>query len=405
MQSTSWRTPTVILIFGGLILSLTLGIRHGFGLFLQPMSGELGWGREVFAFAIALQNLVWGLGQPFAGMISDRFGAGRVLAAGGALYALGLALMAMSGSGLELSLSAGLLIGLGLSGTGFSVVYGAIGRAFAPHKRSMAFGIVGAAGSFGQFALLPYSQSLIGSVGWYHSLLILAATAFLMVPLAVALAEKRAAPSALSAHSRQSLPEALREAGGHRGFWLLCFGFFVCGFQVVFIAVHFPAFLADQALPARVGMMALALIGLFNIFGSYLAGLMGGRYRKKYLLAGLYIARSAVIGVFLLLPITTVSVYGFAAVMGLLWLGTVPLTSGLVAQIFGVKYLGTLFGLVFFIHQVGSFLGVWLGGLMYDLTGSYNLVWMITIGLGLVAALLHWPIDDRELKRAAPQPA
>lgn len=396
-MSRSWRTPAVMLFFGGIILTLSLGIRHGFGLFLQPMSSEYGWGREVFAFAIALQNLVWGLAQPFAGMIADRFGAGRVLAGGGTLYALGLALMAASDSGPSLSLSAGLLIGLGLSGTAFSVVYGALGRAFPPHQRSMAFGIAGAAGSFGQFIMLPVEQSLIGTLGWFDALLALALLAALMVPLAAALAEPRHHGNA-GAVSGQSMREALAEAGTHGGFWLLCFGFFVCGFQVVFIAVHFPAFVTDLGLSGRVGMMALALIGLFNVAGTYTAGWLGGRYRKKYLLAGLYLARAVVISAFLLLPITEVSIYVFAACMGLLWLGTVPLTNGVVAQIFGVKYLSTLFGFVFLGHQVGSFMGVWLGGFLFDLTGSYNAVWVITIGLGVVAALLHWPIDDRELR-------
>jgi MFS family permease len=401
-MTNNWRTPTVVLILGGLVLALTLGIRHGFGLFLTPMSEAYGWGRETFAFAIALQNLVWGAAQPFAGMVADRYGAGRVVVAGGILYALGLALMAYSDSGLALGLSAGLLIGLGLSGTGFSVVYGVIGRAFPPEKRSVAFGIAGAAGSFGQFAMLPVSQTLIGGLGWFDSLLVLAAVALLMAPLAAGLMERRDAPGA-AAVSTQSLREALREARGHRGFWLLCFGFFVCGFQVVFIAVHFPAFIVDKGLPVQVGMAGLALIGLFNIFGSYAAGHLGARYRRKYLLSFLYVARAVVITVFLLLPITAASVYVFSALMGLLWLSTVPLTNGVVAQIFGVKYLATLFGFVFFGHQVGSFLGVWLGGLIYDATGSYNAVWVIAIGLGGVAALLHWPIDDRELARAPAQ--
>lgn len=401
-MTSSWRTPVVVLICGGAVLSLSLGIRHGFGLFLQPMSDAYGWGRETFAFAIALQNLIWGAAQPFTGMIADRFGAGRVVVAGGILYALGLALMAMSDSGLALSVSAGLLIGLGLSGTGFSIVYGAVGRAFPPEKRSVAFGIAGAAGSFGQFAMLPVSQSLIGGLGWFASLLVLAVMALMMAPLAAALAERRDGPGA-AAISSQSLREALREAGAHRGFLLLCFGFFVCGFQVVFIAVHFPAFIVDRGLPVNVGMVGLALIGLFNIIGSFAAGHLGARYRRKYLLAYLYLARAAVISVFLLLPITPMSVYVFSAVMGLLWLSTVPLTNGVVAQIFGVKYLATLFGFVFFGHQVGSFFGVWLGGLLFDATGSYNSVWIIAIGLGVVAALLHWPIDDREIARAPAQ--
>ncbi|MBI2313495.1 MAG: MFS transporter [Betaproteobacteria bacterium] len=399
-HQTNWRTPLVILLCGGLILTLSLGLRHGFGLFLKPMTLDLGWSRETFAFALALQNLVWGAAQPVAGAIADKLGAGRVLAGGGLLYALGLVLMAHSGTGLEFSLSAGILVGLGLSGTSFGVVYGVIARAFPPEKRSMALGIAGAAGSFGQFSLLPVGQALIAQYGWYVALLAIGGLAAIMTPLAVALAGAPRSAGHPGA-AKQSLAEALREAGAHRGFWLLTFGFFVCGFQVVFIGVHFPAFLADRGLSPVTGMTALALIGLFNIFGTYGCGWLGGRYSKKYLLAALYLLRGVAIILFLAFPITPASVYLFAATMGLLWLGTVPLTSGLVAQIFGVNYLATLFGIVFFSHQVGSFAGVWLGGYSYDLTGSYQVVWVISIGLSVVAALLHWPIDEREVVRPA----
>lgn len=399
MNSTSWRTPTVVLVCGGLILTLSLGLRHGFGLFLQPMTLDHGWNREVFSFAIALQNLVWGLAQPFTGMIADKYGAGRVLAGGTVAYAAGLVLMAMANTGMQFSLSAGLLIGLGLAGTSFSIVYGVLGRTFPPEKRSVALGIAGAAGSFGQFILMPFSQTLISAFGWMIALFVLAAAASFMAPLSSALIEQRA-PGSAQEH-KQSVAEAVREAFAHKGFWLLSFGFFVCGFQVVFIGVHFPAFLVDRHMAPEAGMTSLALIGLFNIFGTYAWGHLGARFSKKYLLSAIYLLRGAVIVVFLALPITPLSAYVFASAMGFLWLGTVPLTNGLVGQIFGVKYVSMLFGFVFFGHQVGSFLGVWLGGYLFDLTGSYQLVWMISVALAVVAALLNWPIDERQVERLA----
>lgn len=397
MTRRDWRSPTLVLVCGGLILSLALGIRHGFGLFLQPMTTDLGWGRETFALAIALQNLLWGAAQPFTGMLADRFGAGRVLAAGAALYAAGLVLMALSQTGLALCLSAGLLIGLGLSGTTFSVVMGVVGRTFGAGKRSMALGIVSAAGSAGQFLMLPVEQVFITRLGWFDALLIVAVVAALMAPLASALVERNQAGDA--AEFRQSAGEAMKEALGHRGYVLLTLGFFVCGFQLIFIGVHFPAFLIDRGLAPDTGMTALALIGFFNIIGSYAAGYFGGRWSKKYLLSILYLARSVVIAVFLVLPITPLSVYIFAAALGLLWLATVPLTNGLVAQIFGTQYMAMLGGFVFFSHQVGSFLGVWLGGYLYDRTGSYNLIWAGAIVLGLAAAIANLPIDERTLRQ------
>jgi MFS family permease len=401
MIPARYRTPALILLCGGLVLTLSLGIRHSFGLFLQPMSMHFGWGRETFAFAIALQNLLWGFSQPFTGMIADRYGSGRVVAAGALLYAAGLALMAHAHTGAELALSAGVLIGLGLSGTSFSIIYGVIGRNYPEEKRSLALGLAGAAGSFGQFAMLPYGQQMISSFGWLTALIILAATALLMAPLAAVVAE----PDRIQPTRKTSLGTALKEALGHRGFWLLCLGFLVCGFQVVFIATHLPAFVLDRGLPARAGMMALALIGLFNILGTWGCGYLGGRYSKKRLLSGLYLLRGGVIMLFLTLPLSEGSLYVFASAMGLLWLGTVPLTNGIVSQVFGVRYLATLFGIVFLFHQIGSFLGVWLGGWLFDLTGSYNGVWMIAIILSLIAALLNWPIDDRPLARPATAPA
>lgn len=394
----------LLLICGSLIVSLSMGLRHTFGLFLQPMTQDLGWTREAFSFAIALQNLVWGAATPFAGWLADRFGAGKVLVVGGLLYALGLALMAYSTDPGSFSLSAGVLVGLGLSGTTFSVVYGAVGRAVSAEKRAGALAIVGAAGSFGQFMLVPVGQNLLTGIGWLQTLLIFAVAAALIAPLAAGAAERGHHEPAGA--RRQSTAEALREAFGQRSFWLLTLGFFVCGFQVVFIGAHLPSYVLDKGLPPGVGMLALALIGLFNIFGTYGFGALGGRFSKKYLLSIIYLTRSAVIALFLILPLSPLSVAVFAAAMGFLWLGTVPLTNGLVAQIFGVRYLAMLSGFVFFSHQVGSFLGVWLGGLLFDQTGSYNLVWLICIALGGVAALLNLPVDERPLARApAPAPA
>jgi predicted MFS family arabinose efflux permease len=322
--------------------------------------------------------------------------------AGALLYVLGLLVMPFAQTGSEFALGAGLLIGMGLSGVTFSVVLGVVGRATAPEKRSMALGITAAAGSAGQFLMLPLEQSLIGGYGWFTALLVLAGIAALMMPLAAALAE----PQRIATPGRkQSAAEATREALGHRGFVLLTLGFFVCGFQVVFIAVHLPAYLLDKGLSAQTGMIALALIGFFNIIGTYVAGYLGGRVPKKYLLSGLYFGRSIVIIVFLLAPLSPLSVYIFAASIGILWLATVPLTNGLVAQVFGVQFVSMLGGFVFFSHQIGSFLGVWAGGALFDKTGSYTIVWIIAIALGFLAALVNLPIDERPLVRAAPAPA
>ncbi len=381
-----------MLICGGLILSLSLGQRHSFGLFLQPMTLDLGWGRETFSFAIALQNLVWGLAQPFTGMIADKYGSGKVAAAGAVSYTLGLLLMADSRTGAELIVSAGLLVGLGLSGTGFAIVYGVVGRAFKPEKRSAALGVAGALGSFGQFILLPLNQALVTSLGWGATLIVLSFVVALMLPLSSALAEEDGERSV----ARQPLRQALREAFSHQGFWLLTMGFLTCGFQLAFIATHLPTYLIDRKVSAETGMTALALVGLFNIPGTYLCGYLGDRFRKKYLLSALYLARGAFIALFVMLPISPFSVCLFSAAMGLLWLGTVPLTNGLVGQMFGVQYMATLFGFVFFSHQVGSFLGAWLGGYVFDATGSYGLVWMISIALSVTAGIINWPIDDRE---------
>jgi len=393
-----WRTPTLVLVCSGLILTLAMGIRHGFGLFLQPMSADLHWGRATFALAIAVQNLVWGATQPFAGAVADKYGSGRIVFGGALLYALGLLLMAHPATPLTFVLSAGVLIGVGLSGVTFSVVAGVLGRAFPPERRSMVLGISAAAGSFGQFAVLPLTQTLLTHIGWYGALLTLAAIGLLMAPLAAAMVERRDA----TAHAfRQSAGQAITEALGHRGYVLLTLGFFVCGFQVVFVGVHLPSYLLDKGLPANVGVTALALIGLFNIIGTYVAGWLGAKMPKRYILSFIYFARAVVIAVFLWLPLSAVTVYAFAMALGLLWLSTVPATNGIVAQIFGVRYLAMLSGVTFFSHQIGSFLGAWLGGFMFDRTGSYDLVWYLSIALGVVAGLINLPIDEREIKRSA----
>ncbi len=395
-SAAHWRTPTVVLVSGGLILTLGMGIRHGFGLFLQPMSADLHWGREVFALAIAVQNLVWGAAQPFVGMIADKYGTAKVVICGALLYCLGLVTMAHAASPLMLVLSAGLLIGTGLSGVTYSVVSGVLGRSFPPEKRSMVLGISAAMGSFGQFAILPLTQWLLSHIGWYGALLALGAVGLLMIPCAAALVEGRST----QAHAfRQSARQAFAEAIRHKGYLLLTIGFFVCGFQLVFIGVHLPAYLADRGMPAHVAVTALALIGLFNIIGTYTAGWLGGRVPKHYILSTIYFARSVVIALFIWFPVSPLTVYAFAVALGLLWLSTVPTTNSIVAQVFGVRYLAMLSGFTFFGHQIGSFLGAWLGGKLYDVTGSYDIVWWISIALGVVAGLLNLRFDVREIKR------
>ena len=390
-----WRTPAVILVCGGMVLTLGMGVRHGFGLFLQPMSADLHWGREYFALAMAVQNLMWGIMQPFSGMIADRYGTAKVVLAGAVLYVTGLVTMAHATTPLTLVLTCGVLIGAGLSGVTFSVISGVLGRAYPPERRSMVLGISAAAGSFGQFAMVPGTQWLLSHLGWYGALMTLGGIALLMGPLAVALVEKRAGRHVV----RQSAGEAMREALSHRGYVLLTIGFFVCGFQVVFVGVHLPAYLADKGMPAHVAVTALALIGLFNIVGTYAAGWLGSRMPRKYILSAIYFGRAVVIAIFIALPLTQASVYAFAVAFGLLWLSTVPPTNSIVASIFGVGYLAMLSGFTFLSHQVGSFLGAWLGGRLYDQTGSYDVVWWISIGLGIAAGLINLPIDEREIKR------
>ena len=398
MTRSDWRTPGIMLAAGALILTLSLGIRHGFGLFLAPMSMDNDWTREVFAFAIALQNLVWGIAQPFVGRLADRFGAGKAILVGSVLYVLGLALMSQAQTGFGLSMTAGVLIGLGLSGTTFPVVFGAIARSTPPEKRSMAMGVAMSIGSLGQFAMLPGAMTLIDGLGWAAALIALAMLAALMAPLSSALFEKPQGVAELP----MTLREILAEAATHKGFWLLSFGFFVCGFQVVFIATHLPAYLVDNGLSVKTGAIVLALVGLFNIAGSYLAGLWGGKVRKPLLLAGIYIGRAVAIAAFVWLPKSDLSAYLFGAVMGLLWLSTVPLTNATVAAVFGVKNMSMLGGIVFFFHQIGSFLGGWLGGRLYVQTGSYDAVWWLAVGLSVVAAVVNLPIREQPVPRLMP---
>lgn len=395
----SWRTPTLVITVGCLAALLVFGVRSAFGLFLGPMSRDLGWGREVFAFAIALQNLLWGLGQPFAGALADRYGSGRVLAAGGLLYGAGVMLMSQASAPLQLQMSAGVMVGLGLGGASFAVILAAISRMVPEDKRSWALGIGTAAGSLGQFLMVPLGQVLLSAYGWSTALLLMGGCALLIVLMAGILRGR--ATSGSGPEREQSLSEALREASGHSGYWLLIGGFFVCGFHVAFIQTHLPAYLTDVGMAASIAAWALALMGLFNIVGSYASGVLGGRHSKKYLLNLLYLTRALVIAIFVLVPVSEATVLVFAAAIGLLWLSTVPLTSGLVAQIFGQRYLATLFGIVFLSHQVGAFLGVWLGGYLFDASGSYRMVWWVSVALGLLAALVHWPIDERRVPRLA----
>jgi MFS family permease len=381
---------------GALILTLAMGVRHTGGLFLQPMTLDQGWSRELFSFSIALQNLLWGLFQPFAGAFADRHGAGRTLVGGALLYIVGLVVMAHADTALGLNVGAGLLIGMGLSGTTFSVVLGVIGRMAAPEKRSMALGLASAGGSFGQFAVLPVGQGLISMVGWQDALLWLALGIALIIPLAAAVTGTSDRSAGVQQSMRQALGEAMRTPSFHYLFW----SFFVCGFQTAFIMLHLPAFVVDSGMSANIGMTAVALIGLFNIFGSFLSGWLGGCYSKKWLLAWIYALRIVAILALLLFPLSQLTLYVFAAVMGLLWLGTVPLTSGLVGHIFGLRYMGMLYGIVFLGHQIGGFLGAWLGGRIFDLSGSYLMAWWLSIALSVMAAALSLPVREAPLLRA-----
>lgn len=395
------RRRWVVLASVSAILTLCMGMRQSFGLFLQPMTQDLAMSATTFSFAMAVQNLVWGIAGPLVGAFADRYGSRVVLALGGLAYLAGLVAMAESRTSLELLFS-GVLIGTAIAATGFGVVMGVVARAVPEARRSAALGAVSALGSGGALIMAPLGQLLIERYDWEITLLSFAAVAGLMLPLAFLVREDAPAGNSARAVKRpQSLAQAVAEARGHSGFLLMTAGFFVCGFQLVFIAIHLPVFLATCHIAPIVGAQALALIGVCNMIGSYGFGLLGGRYRKKHLLAAIYLLRSLAIGVYLLLPISTASTLVFAAAMGFLWLGTAPLTSGLVAQIFGVRYMATLFGFVFLSHQVGSFLGAYLGGVVFDLTGSYDAMWTAAILLGLFAAAVHLPMRDRPVPRLA----
>ncbi|GAB3367197.1 MFS transporter [Giesbergeria sinuosa] len=393
-----------VLACGAAIVTLSMGIRHGFGLWLQPITQEMGWTRQSFALAMAIQNLSWGVIGVFMGMAADRFGAFKVLAGCALLYALGLAGMAWSPNTTVFALTAGVLIGAAQAGTTYAVIYGVLGRQIAPDKRSWAMGVAAAAGSFGQFLMVPVEGFLLNTLGWQQSLLALGVMVLFIMPLALGLREPGFQGSA-PAHRGQSIGQALSEALRYPSFLFLTASYFVCGFQVVFIGVHMPSYLRDHGLSPEVGSHALALIGLFNVVGSYLTGSLGQRLPKRYILATIYFTRSVAIVLFLWAPLSPWSVYLFSAVMGALWLSTVPPTNATVAQIFGVQHLSMLGGFVFFSHQLGSFMGVWLGGYLYDQTGNYNIVWMISIVLGVLAALASLPIKEQSIQRPAMQGA
>lgn len=397
MSDTRFSKPLIYMLIGSaLILALSLGVRHAFGLYLVPMSHEFGWGHNVFSLAIAMQNLIWGAVQPITGAFADKYGSKIVVAVGGALYSIGLLLMAFSSTGLMLNLSVGLILGLALSATSFPVLLSAVGRAAHPEKRSLAMGIASAAGSFGQFIMLPSTLLLLQNIGWSAALVVSAIFIALIIPLAWMLkAPMYIAPNAnLANKPALGFKQILVIAKNHTPFWFLALGFLVCGFQVVFIGIHLPGYLIDHGFNATTGTIFLALVGLFNIVGTYSAGWLGGKYSKPRLLMGLYGLRGIAIIGFLALPLTTWTIYAFGVIMGLLWLSTVPLTNGIVANMFGVKYLSMLSGIVFFTHQVGSFFGGWLGGVNHDMTGNYNMVWMFSIVLSLLGIVVHFFVNE-----------
>jgi len=390
------KLPLLILACGASVLALNMGVRQTFGLFLEPMTLDLGISRGNFSLAIAIQNILWGLLTPFCGVLADRYGTGRVIATGGLLYALGIVIMALGASGAAVHLGAGLLVGVAVGASGFPLVLSAVARSVPEERRNLAIALAATGGSVGQFLLLPLAQVLIQATGWPAALLIFAALSALIVPLASALKGK----PETAASGVLSIGGAVNQAGRHSGYLLLTGGFFVCGFHVAFIGTHLPGYITSCNLPPLVGATALSIIGFFNILGGLAAGVLGSRYRLKYLLSGIYLARALTIALFILGPKTDWAVFLFSGVFGLLWLSTVPLTSALVGQIFGPRYMATLFGIVMFGHQLGAFFGAWFGGLSYDLSGSYDAVWIISVLLGLLAAVLHWPIADRPVSAA-----
>lgn len=400
MSDSQFSKPLISMLIGAaIILALSLGVRHAFGLYLVPMSDEFGWGHNVFSLAIAMQNLIWGAVQPFTGALADKYGSRLVVATGGLLYVIGLLLMALSSTGILLNLSAGLILGLALSATSFPILLSAIGRAAPPEKRSLAMGIASAAGSFGQFIMLPTTLLLLQNIGWSAALVVSAILIALIMPLAAMLKAPTYISPNVIANTQASLSfkEILVIAKNHKPFWFLALGFMVCGFQVVFIGIHLPGYLIDHGFNATTGTVFLALVGLFNVVGTYTAGWLGGQYSKPHLLMGLYGLRGIAIIAFLLLPLSIWTVYGFGIVMGLLWLSTVPLTNGIVANMFGVKYLSMLSGIVFFTHQVGSFFGGWLGGVNHDVSGNYNVIWMLSIALSILGVAVHFWVNEEPI--------
>ncbi|WP_322045515.1 MFS transporter [Paraburkholderia sp. J67] len=389
----AWRQRWLLVLAGGIVMGAALGVRNVQGLFLLPVTIDRGWPRETFGLALALQNLLWGVAQPLTGMIADRYGSARVIFAGALLYALGLAVMAHAATVGVYTFGVGVLIGVALSGTAFGAVYGALSRLFPADKRGWALGVAGTIGGLGQFWMVPLAQGMIGSIGWSAAIGVLAVVVLATAPLAAWLRDRPAASGSPS-HPGDTIRAAVMGALAHRGFWLLNLGFFACGFQLAFIGAHLPAWLLDRGMSAREASMALAIIALANTAGTFLCGYAGGLLRRKYLLSGIYFARAAAMALFITLPLTSASLYIFSFAMGLMWLGTVPLTNGIVSQVFGVRYIATLFGFVFFGHQLGSFFGVWLGGVVFDATHSYAWLWYGSIALGVVSGLLHLPIDD-----------
>ena len=400
-----WRTPLVIIVCGCLISMLTFGPRSTFGFFMQPMSRDFSWGRDVFGLAVAIQNLLWGIGQPIAGAIADRFGTVRVLSVGALLYAAGLVIMSHSSAPLSLDLSAGVLIGFGLSGASFNLILSAFGKLMPPEWRSVALGAGTAAGSLGQFVFAPFGVALIDNFGWHTALAVFACMMLLVVPLSLALATPPSAAKEVAATEQQTMRSALAEAFGHRSYVLLVLGFFTCGFQLAFITVHLPAYLVDRGVPVEIGGWVIATIGLCNIIGSLSVGWLQNRMPKRYILSALYLIRALAIIAFISFPITTFSAIAFGVVTGLLWLSSVPPTSSLVALMFGTRWLATLYGFAFFSHQVGGFLGVWLGGIVFEKFNSYTPIWWLSVLFGVLSALINLPIVEAPVRRAMAQPA
>ena len=404
-RPSSWRTPLIIIACGCAIGLLGFGPRSSLGFFIQPMSREFAWGRDVFGLALAVQNLLWGLGQPFAGAIADRFGLVRVMCVGALLYAGGLLMMRYAATPLSLDLGAGVLIGFGLSGCSFNLVLSAFTKLLPAERRGLALGAGTAAGSFGQFLFAPFGVAMIDNFGWQAALMVFAVLMLLIIPLSFALSTPPAAAANVPAADQQSFKTALAEAFGHRSYVLLVLGFFTCGFQLAFITVHLPPFLVDRGIPAHTGGWVIAAIGLFNIIGSLSVGWLQNRLPKRYILSTIYFTRAVATLLFISFPVTAFSAIAFGAISGLTWLSTVPPTSALVALMFGTRWLSTLYGFAFVSHQVGGFLGVWLGGILFERTGSYNVVWWLSVVFGLLSALINLPIVEKPVVRAEPVPA